>query len=610
MFDITGIITKNKSKQRIDYKPKLLSYYLQNINYKESQLQGYSFFIQLLSHQNENKNYTISIKNCHIFVLGQALTNKMYEEKTSNHVSLLTPYEILNLYFKYKQNFIKYIKGIFIIFIFDEVKNEYFFFNSKSGLYDLYYYFNDNFMIFSTNLETLLTHPDVPISIDSVAVIQQIIFNYPLGNKTLFKNISILNQGHYLKYSNNQILKTKYFDYLDLINSERTYSWNETYLEAPVIFNNVLEGMTFSKRKICSALTSGFDSRALLSYFLQRENINPLYYSWAWKKSGLDIKIPLEIKSRFKVNYKPILLNDDFLKNYDYFASQAIFLTDGRATIRRANHFYSYDIISKYSRDNFTGLFGSELLRPMHSVGHIFNANYIEILFSSKKEESINNIYNDVVLKNYFNLNFLQKYKKQFFEQTSCYFYQLKSIGDFKKQLYYLQLSEGFRKYFGQEIHGCRIYIFTNSPYIDDDFIEFILQTPIPDLKLQLSKRNINDSRLGQLFYVPIIENNYKKLLKIKTSHFYTPLAIKSDFFPITIVPGVVKRFLFLERHKKDSFNTAVWVKILFKKHPEIMNLSNDIFNKLEDYDKSRFLDYAVQYSLRQYLYELLWKKS
>ena len=64
------------------------------------------------------------------------------------------------------------------------------------------------------------------------------------------------------------------------------------------------------QKRICSALTSGFDSRANLSRLLNSGK-DILYYSWGIPGS-IELKIPSEIAKKLDFNYKPVLLNQRF----------------------------------------------------------------------------------------------------------------------------------------------------------------------------------------------------------------------------------------------------------------------------------------------------------
>ena len=185
-----------------------------------------------------------------------------------------------------------------------------------------------------------------------------------------------------------------------------------------------------------------------------------------------------------------------------------------------------------------TGLMGSELIRPTNAVDHIFNQEFIDAFYSDDPMSEIKIHFQNISKRNILKEEILVSNEDRFINETVCYFRSFNSFGEKYKQLYYFALSEGFRKYFGHEIHGNRIYNSIQTPYIDDDFVDFLLKTPIPLLNISAFERNPKTLRLGQLFYIPILKSNCPALLKIKTGRFYKPSSLTSPIYPVSILPG------------------------------------------------------------------------
>ena len=74
-------------------------------------------------------------------------------------------------------------------------------------------------------------------------------------------------------------------------------------------------------------MTGGFDSRTLLSRTYQiKDRIQ--FYSWGSSLKSYDVKVPMNIAQKFKLNYKWIQFGSEFLKDYVFYAEQLQFLTD------------------------------------------------------------------------------------------------------------------------------------------------------------------------------------------------------------------------------------------------------------------------------------------
>ncbi|MCK4662438.1 MAG: hypothetical protein KAT68_06215 [Bacteroidales bacterium] len=593
MFDISGIISLIGSK-KFEYN-KSFEFFLNKSIYIRNNYTGKNFSLTSYRFNNE-PNTLYTNKDFYVFIIGEIYLRKS-SEILNYKTGKIDAKNVFELYKEHGSSFINYIKGIFIVVIFDEKNSNYRFFNSKSGLLDFYYQHKDNSLLFSTSLYSLLKLSLTNCQIDNVSLIQHSIFDYSLGKRTLYKNINILQPGCHINYNKNKLSTIKYFDYKDIIDNNEIISWKQTYDLIPEIFNETLNNLIENDNIICASLTSGFDSRANLSYLIN-SNKNILFYSWGIPNS-VEIKIPKEIAIKTGIKYLPIYLNNKFEEQYDFFGKQAVILSGGKGTIRRANHNYSYSFLSNISKKIVTGLFGSELLRPTNSVGHIFNKDFIDVFYSKTVEKELEKKFIKEKGKNLLNTDFLTENKYDFLDETLKYFLELKNIGEKYKQIYYFAINEGFRKYFGHEIHGNRLYCHITSPYIDDEFVEFLFKTPIPELNNYAFKRNPKSLKLGQSLYLPIFKNNYPKLMTIKTGRYFTPQNLQSKLFPLSIIPGYTRYKINSLLNVNKTFKSSYWGQMVFNKNKEIINNKNEFFNSLIDAYHNTYHDLAKHFSLR-----------
>jgi hypothetical protein len=608
MFDFFCIISIGNIAG-FGYPKKNSSYsYLKDIPFCEENLSGRNFSFSLLRHSDQDVPCKFQQNNIHIFIMGEIYSNGRFKQEYSG-TKQLYPKDIFHLYEKEGASLANFIKGIYILLIFNENLNEYYIFTSRSGLLDSYYYMGENCLFISSSLENIVRNPLCKTDIDQVALIQQHIYDYPLGNRTLFENISIINPASVLEYDLFKIKIQTYFNYENALKNIGSITWEDTKELSPGIFNSTLDLISNDQKRICSALTSGFDSRANLSRLLNLSK-DVLFYSWGMSEST-ELKVPLKISKKLHFNYKPILLGHDFEEKYDYYAKQAVLWSDGRATIRRANHSYSYSILSKYSRFNLTGLMGSELIRPTNAVDHIFNQEFIDSFYSDKPLDEIKMHFLNFSKRKILKDTILIGNEDRFINETANYFKNFISVGEKYKQLYYFALTEGFRKYFGHEIHGNRIYNSIQSPYIDDDFVDFLLRTPIPFLNINAFKRDSRTLRLGQLFYIPILKHNCPPLLEIRTGRYYKPSSLTSPLYPFSILTGLVLKKFKQKIKGNDTFNITRWNKIFIKENQNLISFNTDFFNPLSDEVllSIRDIDLSKIISIRFWMNELLERK-
>jgi hypothetical protein len=608
MFDFNCIISKGNAVPFTGNERILSLSFLKDIPFIQERQNGKNFSIQWLRHTDIHSNCSYANKGVYAYILGNIFTNQNYETKFGKSKKLY-PEEIYNLFNEFGKSLTDYIKGIFLLLIFNENSQEYLLFTSRSGLLDVYFYHGKDFIILSSSIEFIVKNEQCKTKIDKVSLIQHHIYDYPLGDRTLFNGILSVSSASLFSYNLNNIKINKYFDYAESLQCPHSMSWAETWEQTPGIFNKTIDLIHSDQEKICSALTSGFDSRSNLSRLLNSGK-EILYYSWGMPGSN-ELKIPSAIAAKLGFNYKPILLNGDFEEKYDYYAKQAVLWSDGRGTIRRANHTYGYSILSEYSRFNLTGLVGSELIRPTNAVGHIFNEEFIEDFYSENPEKNIESHLDKLINRKLINEEIISENRIKFFSETIEYFRSFSLIGEKYKQLYYFSLTEGFKKYFGHEIHGCRIYNFIQTPYVDDDFIDFILESPVPTLNIDAFRRNPKSLRLGQLFYIPILKKNKPILLKIRTGRFYKPSSLTSKFYPLSVLPGYLRKLLRQRIKKNDTFDTPSWNNLFIQNNKNLMSTKNSIFNPINETELGKYRDIEISkfLSVRYWLNEIFPEK-
>ena len=599
MFDFTCYISRLNDQFHDRTRMQRHPEYLEGIAWEEDYVEGKHFSLDLLKHKGSLQSYYAADGDVKLLLLGSVF-HTLAANASETNSKPVSPGSLIAAYRKTGPGFISDYKGMFLLAVLDEETDRYLFYSGKNGLYDLYYSTTPCGLIISTSVSQVLNHPAVTSAVDPVALIQHSVFDYPLGERSLFEGVLPLPPGSYLQYDLSSATIVNYHDYLPALQREITMSMKESAQHTPVLFNRIVDQLAYGYPKLCASLTSGFDSRTNLSRLFNLEN-DILYYSWGLPGS-VEISIPEKIASVTGIRYEPVFLSDEFAASYDYYGKQAVYWSNGRSTIRRANHTYGYSKLSKHAPAVITGLFGSELLRPTNAVGHVFNQAFIDVLYSSEQETLIASLYDSEIAKGHLNGEMLVQNRSGFIGQTTRYFRDLGEKGEHWVQLYYFMLTEGFRKYFGHEIQSCRPYMTVLSPYIDDEFVDFILKTPIPALNRYAFKRNPKSLKLGQSFYLSIISRNLPVLMKIPTGRFYSPAQLASSFYPLTILPGYFQH-LKRKRKKNDTFNNRAWNKAFQNANQELMSFSDHRFNSLNETGlQSSDTDLAKQLSLRFWL--------
>ncbi|GEM_PF-1504717 len=490
--------------------------------------------------------------------------------------------ELAVLYKEYKAYFAELIKGTFVLVIYDKVNKSLFALSGKSGLLKLYYHFSNESLLLSTTLDTITKHPDFKAELNPIALIEQLKFGYPLGNQTLIKDILTLDNHSFLTYDikTAKLAITEYYSFADKLRESGTLSWSETYRQTPVIFNSILDQYLQGGEPLNSALTGGFDSRTILSSTIKNKD-RIQYFSYGAAENSDDVRIPQTIAGKLSLNYRWIRLGKEFLADYDYYANQLLYFSDGCGNLKRCNQMYSQAILSQHSGLCITGCMGSELLRPNNMMSTNILPEMAKLIYRDNlSRETVSEVM--ATCPEMLQPEMYASYKDEAIQHV---FDNLKSVMLFDKaylNLYHFTIRYSLWKFFGQEFHASRIYSILLSPYIDDDFVEFILKTPVPSLNKHAFRRNASDLRKGQLFYTPILKQNLPELMHMETGRGYSPAQLESPLYPLNIIlPFAIRRIRNTYFRRKTAFNAAEWNKISYKANPPVFTHSDGLFREL-----------------------------
>ncbi|MCX7871527.1 MAG: hypothetical protein N2485_08215, partial [bacterium] len=321
-----------------------------------------NFLLELYSNE-KIKNSLFNYKNemFNLFGFGRQINDNIFDDNGNLYIiigevfprldnNFFTSYKKINAkglceIYKIKgDKFIDFIKGNFQIIIIENYEIK--IFNSRYGVSPFYYYYDSQNFICSTAIYLFPNRIRKKLKFSPSNLLEYAIFNYPLGENTLFENVFNLLPGEILIYKNKKLLKRKYFDVTDLISNERI-SKNLAIEKGVELFNKVVNNLTLDKERLAVSLTGGFDGRAILSA-LKFPKDNLLLYSFGIRGS-LNIKIPIRISSELGYKFNPYYLENEYSKVYPDYAVNTCLLTDCLATVQRANYLYVFEDLSSFS---------------------------------------------------------------------------------------------------------------------------------------------------------------------------------------------------------------------------------------------------------------------
>lgn len=274
---------------------------------------------------------------------------------------------IIYAYIQWGIDCINRFNGMFAFGLYDNFKKKFYLARDRYGIKPLYYCIDDcNNFIFASENKAIITYDRKLISLDYHALLEYFTFQNIFTNKTLFKDIKVLEAGHYLEIDlqSKKIINQKYWDFCFQesleIRSERVY---QEELEG--LFVQAIQRQAVADVSLGSYLSGGIDSGgicAIATRYVQNLNTFTIGFDLTSAKGielGFDERNVSEYLSYlFKTeHYEMVLKSGDMercLKDFAYH------LEEPRVGQSYPNY-YAAKLASKFVKIVLSGCGGDEL---------------------------------------------------------------------------------------------------------------------------------------------------------------------------------------------------------------------------------------------------------
>jgi len=181
---------------------------------------------------------------------------------------------IPNLYQEFGIKFLDMIKGIFAIAIYDTEDNSLLLIRDRLGVKPLYYYNNDSYLSFGSELKAILADERIERKVDHQAIYDYLSFSYVPEPATGFVNIYSLLPGHYLMFDGARVEIQCYYS---AQNESQTFykTQQEAETELKGILADAVQRQLMSDVPIGTFLSGGIDS-SLVTAFSVAASKNPI----------------------------------------------------------------------------------------------------------------------------------------------------------------------------------------------------------------------------------------------------------------------------------------------------------------------------------------------
>jgi len=421
---------------------------------------------------------------------------------------------IIYSYIEWGIDCVERFNGMFAFSLYDNYKKKFYLVRDRYGIKPLYYHTtSNNTLIYASEIKSILEYKDYRSEIDKEALFEYFTFQNIFTNKTLHKDIQILEAGHYFKIDllSKKIEKTQYWDF-DFSKPETIKDEREYVEELDRLFTQAVERQLVSDVPVGSYLSGGMDSGSITAiasnHFRKNDNYLKTFTVGFDLSSASGIELSFDERAKaermsykFKTeHYEMVLKSGDMERCMSDFSYH---LEEPRVGQSYPNY-YSSKLASKFVKVVLSGAGGDELFAgyPWRYYKAANNDNYDDYIdkYYSFWQRLINNkdirklfspIANDVsnvwtrdIFANVFkapikNLSSEDYINHSLYFEAKTFLHGLLVVDDKLSMAHSLE---------------------TRVPFLDNDLVDFVQKIPVKFKLRDLSKIvKMNENSIGKL---------------------------------------------------------------------------------------------------------------
>jgi asparagine synthase (glutamine-hydrolysing) len=193
---------------------------------------------------------------------------------------------LLAAYEHWGMEMLQKIKGMFAFALFDQSKSKLYLVRDHFGIKPLYYYLNEEHLIFASELKGIHQFKAFKKELDYTSFCDYFVYRYVPSPKTIWQNTFKLKPAHFLEMDLNTF-EIKQEEYWQLPDDNEKINEKELVEELGGVLENSVLSHARADVPIGSFLSGGYDSSAI-AYLLKKNNYKPKTFSIGfsnWQKS-------------------------------------------------------------------------------------------------------------------------------------------------------------------------------------------------------------------------------------------------------------------------------------------------------------------------------------
>lgn len=361
MPGIIGIITSSLTEERVRIGREMLASLQHETTYETGTIldRKLGVFAGYTAHRGSfaaglNRRGT---ENASLLLAGECFEDEAPRKANENW--------LLQRYVANGESFPSSLNGLFSGVVCDREACRIVLFNDRYGLERIYIHETPDTLYFASEAKALLRVFPKTREFDEEGLSQFLAYGCTLGQKTLFRGITLLPPAScWIFLPGKPVKRQKYFspaeweaqDPLPQSESDRLFA--ET-------FRRILPRYITQPEALGIALTGGLDSRMIMACLPSLPH-KPVTYTFAGRTENLlDARIAERVAATLGLEHRVLRLDDDFLVNFGQWLDRSVYLSDGCCSATGTHELYFNRLAAQLAPIRLTGNYGSEVFRSV-----------------------------------------------------------------------------------------------------------------------------------------------------------------------------------------------------------------------------------------------------
>tara|TARA_B110000114_G_scaffold169455_1_gene193384 strand:- start:3334 stop:5148 length:1815 start_codon:yes stop_codon:yes gene_type:complete len=214
--------------------------------------------------------------------------------------------------------FLKQSNGMFSIAIYNSQTSELFLIRDRMGIKPLYYYLDDDNLVFSSEIKAILNSGLIKVEFNESAVDEYLANRYVRAPYTFFKNIFQVNSGEYITFNADlKAVKIKYWDLPNKFNLSNQYNETDILTAFDNELNKAIKYRLIADVPLGTYLSGGVDSSIItaITALNTKKRINT--YTIGFDELN-EFEYAKTVAEKYNTIHHEIVLNKkDYLSNWE-----------------------------------------------------------------------------------------------------------------------------------------------------------------------------------------------------------------------------------------------------------------------------------------------------